>query len=332
MPKISVIVPVYNVEKYLRRCLDSIFAQQYPDAEVICVNDGSTDTSPAILEEYAAKHGNLRIVTQPNRGLGAARNAGMDAARGEYIFFVDSDDFLAPGYFSAAVEKLEADGADLIMFNPIIYDHRTGRTHPYRSMIDFYRFSRAGGFPVAEHPLLLSFNGCWDKVCRRSRLAENGIRFPCPRIYEDVTFGISAQVCARKISVHKEGFYYYRKNTGSSITDRELNNKRFRGDFLQNLREVRDFLRARGCGRAIWSGVMLYALRDGMFHLGYARPQREFQSFFTELRAIFSDEEVRSALAWGSEKIGWFADVLLRGDVRACKKGIVRALNMPLGI
>ena len=193
-PKVSIVIPVYNVEKYLRRCLDSILAQDFADTEVICVNDGSTDTSPSILEEYAARCPNIRVLTQPNRGLGAARNAGLDAADGEYIIFVDSDDFLAPGYFSAAVGKLEADGADLVMFNPILYDHRTGQTRPYRSMIDFYRFSRAGGFPVAEHPLLLSFNGCWDKVCRRSLLVENGIRFPSPRIYEDVTFGIFAQV------------------------------------------------------------------------------------------------------------------------------------------
>ena len=332
MHTISVIVPVYNVEKYLRRCLDSILSQEGADAEIICVNDGSTDASPAILAEYAAEHPDLRILTQPNRGLGAARNAGLDAAEGEYVIFVDSDDFLEPGYFAAAVQKLENDGADLVMFNPIIYDHRTGQTHPYRSMIDFYRFSCAGGFPVEEHPLLLSFNGCWDKVCRRSLLTDNNIRFPCPRIYEDVTFGIFAQVCARKICVHKEGFYNYRKNTGSSITDREINNKQFRGDFLQNLREVTAFLRGRGCSGAVWSGVMLYALRDGMFHLCYSRPRAEFVRFFGQLRALFSEEVVRTALVWGSEKIDWFADVLLRGDVRACKRGIVRALNAPLGI
>ena len=332
MPKISVIVPVYNVEKYLRRCLDSIFAQEFADREVICVDDGSTDASSAILREYAAAHADLRVITQPNRGLGAARNAGFDASSGEYIFFVDSDDFLAPGYFSAAVHKLEEDGADLIQFNPVIYDHRTGRTHPYRSMIDFYRLSRAGGFPIAEHPLLLSFNGCWDKVCRRSLLAENGIRCPCPRVYEDVTFGIFAQVCARKVCVHKEGFYYYRKNTGGSITDRELNNKHFRADFLQNLREVRDFLRARGEGEAVWSGVMLYALRDGMFHLCYARPRRDFNAFFNELRGIFSEEEVRTARAWGSEKIDRFVGWLLSGDARACRKGIARAMALPLGV
>ena len=83
---------------------------------------------------------------------------------------------------------------------------------------------------------------------------------------------------------------------------------------------------------AVWSGVMLYALRDGMFHLCYTRPRAEFVRFFGQLRALFSEEEVRTALVWGSEKIDWFADVLLRGDVRACKRGIVRALNAPLGI
>lgn len=92
--KISVIIPVYNVEKYLSACLDSIISQEFQDIEIICINDGSTDGSPAILEQYVLKDERITVYTQKNAGLSAARNAGLEKAAGEYIYFFDSDDVL----------------------------------------------------------------------------------------------------------------------------------------------------------------------------------------------------------------------------------------------
>ena len=96
MPEISVIMPVYNVEKYLRECLDSLLAQTFTDFEAICVNDGSTDGSPAILEEYAAKDNRIKIIDQPNSGAAKSRNNGMTIACGKYWMFLDSDDWFMP--------------------------------------------------------------------------------------------------------------------------------------------------------------------------------------------------------------------------------------------
>ena len=98
MKKISVIVPVYNMEKYLVRCLESIVNQTYPDLEIICVNDGSTDSSAKILETYASKDKRIKLITKENGGLSSARNAGINAATGEFITFVDSDDWIQPPY------------------------------------------------------------------------------------------------------------------------------------------------------------------------------------------------------------------------------------------
>ena len=94
MPKISVIVPIYNVEKYLAKCLDTILAQTFSDIEIICVNDGSTDNSRKILSEYAKKDSRIKIVDKKNGGLSSARNAGMKVAQGEFISFIDSDDWI----------------------------------------------------------------------------------------------------------------------------------------------------------------------------------------------------------------------------------------------
>ena len=96
MPKISVIVPVYNVEQYLPKCLDSIINQTFKDIEIICINDGSTDNSGKILEQYAQKDDRIKVLTQENQGQAVARNKGLDIAKGEYIYFVDSDDFIHP--------------------------------------------------------------------------------------------------------------------------------------------------------------------------------------------------------------------------------------------
>ena len=93
-PLISVIIPVYNVEKYLRRCLDSVIAQTYQNLEIICVDDGSIDDSGKICDQYAVRDARIKVIHQENQGLSAARNRGLDAAEGEYIAFVDSDDYI----------------------------------------------------------------------------------------------------------------------------------------------------------------------------------------------------------------------------------------------
>ena len=94
IPKVSVVIPVYKVEQYLRRCVDSVLAQTLSDLEIILVDDGSPDHCPEICDEYASKHENIRVIHKPNGGLASARNAGMKVATGQYLFFLDSDDWL----------------------------------------------------------------------------------------------------------------------------------------------------------------------------------------------------------------------------------------------
>ena len=114
MKTVSVIIPVYNVEKYLPKCLESVTAQTYANLEIICVNDGSPDNSSAILEEYAKKDGRIIIINQENTGLSGARNTGIRAASGEYIVFVDSDDWIDAETVETAVSK--AENADTVMW------------------------------------------------------------------------------------------------------------------------------------------------------------------------------------------------------------------------
>ena len=126
-PTVSVIVPVYHVEKSLRRCLESILAQDFADFELILINDGGNAEETAICEEYAAKDSRIVYLFQENRGLSAARNAGLDIARGEWILFADSDDYVAPDFISKPLETVRRTGADIAIFD---YRYADADGHP----------------------------------------------------------------------------------------------------------------------------------------------------------------------------------------------------------
>lgn len=122
LPKLSIIIPVYNTEKFILKCLDSIFQQDFKDLEVIAVNDGSVDKSEQILSNYAKKESRLRFFSQDNQGVVAARNFGISSARGEWIMFVDSDDYLLPSCLSKMFEKTENKDVDIVIGN-MLYDY-----------------------------------------------------------------------------------------------------------------------------------------------------------------------------------------------------------------
>lgn len=120
MPKVSVIIPVYNVEKYLRECLDSVINQTLSDIEIICINDGSTDNSLGILKEYAEKDSRIKIITQENQGQGVARNNAIEAAQGEYLVFVDPDDFLDSEALEVINKSFSDSAVDIIQFDYLV--------------------------------------------------------------------------------------------------------------------------------------------------------------------------------------------------------------------
>ena len=118
---ISVVIPVYNVEKYLAECVDSVLGQTYQDYEIILVDDGATDSSGAMCDEYAQKDARIRVIHQPNGGLSAARNAGLSAASGEYIYFLDSDDYIEPTTLADLVSVAEQEQADVVFFDGYVF-------------------------------------------------------------------------------------------------------------------------------------------------------------------------------------------------------------------
>lgn len=210
-PKISIIIPVYNIQKYLRECLDSAIGQTFCDIEIICVNDGSTDDSQNIIDEYAERDSRIVKVEKFNGGLSSARNAGMDVARGKYILFFDSDDIVDSELCARTFEKAEVLNADLVFFNAIHF------TCGCISSKCFFNYPDVEGiFCPRNFPLVLMQVSAWNRLYRRE-LVKN-VRFIDGLYFEDQPFSAEVNIIAERAAIIDQSLYYYRKDNQSCIT------------------------------------------------------------------------------------------------------------------
>ena len=205
MVNVSVIIPVYNVETYLRQCLDSVVNQTLRDIEIICVDDGSTDGSAAILREYADKDSRVRVLLHEHTNAGDARNAGMAVATGEYLGFVDSDDWCELTLFEKAYAKAKTENADVVTWLFTTYNEAIGRCGVARVFE-----SKMNPFaPVAYAP--------WQRIIRRSFVVEQKISFQSIERSNDVYFCCMSLVLAQKQVQLPEVLYFYRTGTGVNL-------------------------------------------------------------------------------------------------------------------
>ena len=219
-PKVSVIIPVYNTEAYLRECLDSVVNQTQRDIEIICVDDGSTDGSPAILKEYEKKDSRIKVLTQPNLNAGAARNHGLQYATGEYLSFLDSDDYVELTMLEDCCRTLEDSNADIVCFSAKQLDMRTGKIDEMPWSLCLENLPDSDVFSPLEIKTKIfdTFqNWPWNKVFRRAFIEKHGIRFQEIKRTNDMLFTCSALVLAERIAVIKHAYVYYRVGTGTSL-------------------------------------------------------------------------------------------------------------------
>lgn len=240
--KFSIIVPVYNVAEYLSKCVDSLLAQNCADGEIILVDDGSTDGKcPALCDGLASAHPDrIRVIHQTNGGLGAARNTGIRAARGDYLLFVDSDDWLAPNTLEELSRAVDRWNADMYCFS-FRYVAEDGRETPAEP-----RTAPVDGIPttLARTPeLLLDPPMSCTRLCRRSLFVENGVSFPGRVWYEDLCTTPKLLLDSASV-VQLEGDYYrYLQRTGSIMRSSNLKRNL---EILNAVETVRDFFVQRG--------------------------------------------------------------------------------------
>ena len=266
-PKVSVIMPVYNVEEYLPQCLDSLLAQTMGDFELICVDDGSTDSSPAILEEYARRDSRLRLLRQQNKGGGAARNLGMDNARGEYLIFLDSDDFFSPGLLEKTAERAAATRADVVIFGAKRFDTQkgevTGKGMYLRTDLlpEQEVFSRR---EVAQDIFQLTAVAPWVRLYRRSFVESTGLRYQEIANSNDYFFGMCILAVAERIAAVPEALTFYRINNSKSTQGRKEKNT---ACVFQAIEGVYDELIRRGLYRQVKHSFVFAALSTTEFAL-----------------------------------------------------------------
>ena len=221
MPKVSVLIPIYNVERYLRQCLDSVVNQTLKDIEIICINDGSTDRSLDIINEFAQKDDRIRVINKKNSGYGHSMNCGLESAQGEYIGIVESDDFAEADMFEVLYNNAKNTSADIVKSN---YYDQIGdnailfeclQSEPYEQTFSPDSRSRT----IFQRPIAV-----WSAIYKRELLVKNEIKFQeTPGAsYQDVSFVFKTMCCAEKVFFIKNAFLHYRiDNPNSSVNSKQ---------------------------------------------------------------------------------------------------------------
>ena len=222
--KVSVIIPVFNVEKYLDKCLESLVNQTLKEIEIICVDDGSTDNSMQILKKYESEYSNVIVVSQENAGAGAARNNGLRIAKGEYLSFLDSDDFFEVNMLEEAYEKAVADKADMVVFKSDQYYEDSDEfkqvtwTLRYKKIPPYMPFAHR---QMTDNVFKVFVGWAWDKLFRTEFVKEHNLLFQEQRTSNDMLFVFAATVLAKRITVVPEDkvLAHQRRNNSSSLSN-----------------------------------------------------------------------------------------------------------------
>lgn len=220
-PKVSILVPIYNVEKYLRQCLDSLVSQTLEDIEIICINDGSTDSSPEIINEYAKRDPRIVVITKKNSGYGDSMNTGLDKARGEYIGIVESDDWAEPNMFEDLYNLASSNKAEAVKSNFYFYSGLGGtrKKHPLVNPDETNKIIN----PKNNPHIFFQMATIWSAIYSREFLTKHGIRFlPSPGAsYQDTGFNFKVWASTERAYFTNEAYLHYRiDNEASSVKSR----------------------------------------------------------------------------------------------------------------
>ncbi len=237
-PKVSIIIPVYNVEKYLETCLNSVAAQTLKETEVIVVDDGSTDQSPRIIEKFKQRYSHFICLSQSNQGVSAARRNGLARSEGETVLFIDADDFIPSTYCERLYNALQANGADMSV-GPLVRYYTDTRQAVPEDMAAFSRSCLEGEKKTllfSNFPAVMALCG---KLIRRELWDSTPLTFSSYPTGEDICPSIQLIACAKKIAPVKEAVYFYRQAREGSLST--SSKERFVGLFHGFL-DARDYL------------------------------------------------------------------------------------------
>lgn len=337
MPAFSVIIPVYNVEKYLRECLDSLVNQTLSDIEIICINDGSTDGSLNILNEYASKDGRFIVLSQENQGQGIARNKGIDIAKGEYISFVDPDDWIELDTFEILYNKFSKTGAEIIQFDYETH-HENGKYHgtkTYKRRLkkdfnfvikndDIYNWHNIFIKEISQMSLCI-----WDKAYKTDFIKKNNIKLAPNKHGEDHIFSIGANLLADKILYLNKSFYHYRTRFGSAV------NKASDDNFciFDNVILLKEFLVSNNLYTKYEKSFKDYTLTVFAWHYTCI-PEASIERYLNKCAEILSEQEYKKFLKETKGKRSFMEQIfsIKNQKVNGVKFKVVTILGIPFEI
>ena len=284
-PLLTVVIPVYNVEKYLDRCLKSILIQEWKNYDIILVDDGSTDRSPQICDDYVKAYDFISVIHKENGGLSEARNTGLSQAKGEYIYFPDSDDWLEPDTFIALAEALESQKFDIISFNRefVKGEEDVIISDPVETQV----FNGKDAFVhMLKHSYITGFAN--DKIYRKSLFVDHDILFPKGKYYEDLGTNYKLFLSAKKVYATNQKYYHYLIDNPDSITQ-SWNEKKFR-DMFEFYKEVfySDFVRSQLNQEELHISQLYYV--NGLTHILASLYKTKLHKHYSEIASEVKQE------------------------------------------
>ena len=279
MPEISIVMPVYNSEKYLESCLESIAAQTFNDFELICVNDGSTDNSLKILEEKAKNSDfTMKIITVENQGAGAARNKGFEYVTGETTIFLDSDDYFYPEFLSEMYKKYEETEADIVIckYDVVLPD---GSFYAKNQGVKSERIPQKEIFNSADFPQYIfnfTSHAPWNKLFKTEFLRTNNLKFDTIPNSNDTFFTLSSLIFAEKITVIDKSLIMYNFLNANSIT---LNRKEKKLYAVDTFKKLKDFIIDHGKMNSLTEQSFDNAYIESLFYVSRYMPKKQLVDF-----------------------------------------------------
>ncbi|MEG0176111.1 glycosyltransferase [Anaerorhabdus sp.] len=253
MSKVSIIVPIYNVEEYLGKCIESCLCQTFTDYELILVNDGSTDNGLSICHEYEKKDSRIKVLDKPNGGLSDARNAGMKTAMSPYIYFLDSDDFIEPTLIEKCVNKLDETNADMVIFDVYQYFMKTNTKEIIKNGYGDSRCVNVGNNPEVLTKVL---NAAWNKMYKLSLFKDNHIEYPVGYYYEDLGTTYKLMLKANQICFINEPLYDYLADRPGNISQ-QFNQKTYH--ILDMIEEIVEYYKKENKFHLYYNELMFIA-------------------------------------------------------------------------
>jgi glycosyltransferase involved in cell wall biosynthesis len=284
-PKVSVILPVYNVGKYLRQSLDSLINQTLSDIEIICVDDGSTDDSYEILEEYKNRDKRIKVIHKENKGTGAARNDGLRIAAGECIGFVDPDDWVKPNMFERLYTEIKEKNLDIVMCMPDGYDEKNAKNTPFpyfvddnfKNIIDNRVFNRHDLSPFS-YPMCV-----WNKLYTKKLFDKNHIEFAEGLDFEDHKVIFGTLLTAERMFFIREKLYVYRFNReGSVLTD---NNRRLI-DHIKIFDIVENLMKDTHTYEEFRKDFLFYKIHNILYYYGMIKDEFKSEYYETMVKSL----------------------------------------------